>query len=393
MLLAKTTSTRLFSFVLLPAVALFAVQLSGCTKRAVPPPPPGGAYRSVNAGASFDQSVTLAGQEGSYIARYSLGSIHRDPKKPDTIYMAAADNGIVVSSDDGQSWQQVATPLALTSDVVLLDNGTIVASGVGQDNQGYIVRSVDQGKSWQTVHTVPVPVRKSLNNFLFGSSPRASIITALAIDPFHPDRVYATSTLGSIFVGEQSAKVWRTFYTLAASNTTNGSADSLALRTITPSPVRDGELLVITNDNRLLRIRDGISERLRIPRKGETTLQQSYDSGRRVFDAIYVPNSSGSLFVGTGTGALVSRNDGKTWQELQVPVETNVTFNTVVVSVSPTNLNRLFVAVNDALYRSEDGGKTWNTYSLELGQFVISSLSIHPANAAHVLLVTAPKKT
>jgi photosystem II stability/assembly factor-like uncharacterized protein len=377
--------------IVLPLLVVAVLQLGGCTKQAAAPAPPGGTYVSTNAGAAFTQSVAVKDAPNANIARFNLGVIHRLPSAPATIYIAAADKGIVFSTDDGSTWQRVATPLAITSDVAVLTNGMLVVSGVGSDGQGYILRSADQGRSWDTVHTVPVPVKSGVFQFLGGTPPASSVITSLAVDPFHSERVYAATTLGSIFVGEQSGKTWRVLYTVPSSNV--GQTGNAGIRSLQASPFRDGELLVLTNDNRLIRIRGGAQTALRIPKKGEAATNQFFDSGRRVLSVSYIAQASNSLLAGTGDGAVLSKDDGATWQTLDIPVETNTVFNSVVVAASPTNANRIFVAINDAVYRSEDGGKSWNTFSLELPQHIITGFSVNPADAARALLATNPLKS
>ena len=85
-----------------------------------------------------------------------------------------------------------------------------------------------------------------------------------------------------------------------------------------------------------------------------------------------------------------SDDNGKTWQELSVPADTAQKFNTSVVTASPTNPNRLLVAINDVVYRSEDGGQSWNTFDFQLDSFGITSLSIDPQNASRVVAVVEP---
>lgn len=392
---AKLTSSINLRLVISPFLVLLVLQIPGCTlgKGTTPPPPAGGTYRSSNAGATFEQSVAVSGTEGAHVAGYPLGVIHRISETPSTIYIAAGNGGIIFSTDDGQTWQRVATPLQNTSDVLLLSNGTIVAAGVGADGQGYIIRSLDQGRIWDTVHTVPVPTKTGFIQRLVGGSAATSVITSLAVDPFEPDRVYAGTTLGSIFVGEQSAKVWRLLHALDASKLSGvqtGSAQ-MGIRTLYASPYAAGELILLTTENRVVRVWNDKQEHVRIPMRDELPTTSLFDSGRRVLDFALIDRNT--LLVGTGDGAVISRDNGKTWQSLDLPVETNTVFNSVTVAASPTNTQRLFVTINDVLYRSEDGGRNWNIHSLELLQLIISDFSIHPNNPSTILLTTNALRT
>src|SRR5690242_118615 len=112
-----------------PVVVVAALALGGCNQKQIPPAPPGGVYRSTSAGASFDQSVTIAGKPGEYIATYNLLSLSRASYDPNVIYLAAANRGVVYSTDDGATWNTLNTPLANNMGALVLGNRTVVISG------------------------------------------------------------------------------------------------------------------------------------------------------------------------------------------------------------------------------------------------------------------------
>ncbi|MEX1112723.1 MAG: hypothetical protein WEC84_04640, partial [Candidatus Andersenbacteria bacterium] len=125
---------------------------------------------STSAGANFEQSVQIETQPGEYIAQFSLFDIFRVPDDPQTIYIAAGSEGVVKSSDAGQSWRVIVTPLSRAVDVVVLADKTMVVAGMDETGQGHIIRSLDDGLSWQQVFTIPVPV-DDRPKFLIGSDP------------------------------------------------------------------------------------------------------------------------------------------------------------------------------------------------------------------------------
>lgn len=373
--------------VALPVLMLGVLQLGGCTQQDIEAAPPGGVYASTSAGATFEQSVDIAGTPGEYIAQFSLGDAFRVPVNPDLVYIAAGDKGIVVSDNGGKSWQVVATPLTQTVDVVALGSGVLVASGVDGDGQGFVIRSLDAGKSWQIVLTIPVPVDVGSFQLFRGAAAEPSVVLSLALDPFNPERVYAGSNLGTVFVGEQSAKVWRSFHTLTAAN-----QRQQAILQINPSVHQAGELYVVTASHALVRVRDGQQDVIKVPDLSGGPLVGAF-AEKQVFTVAFIPGFPEALLVGVEDGVMVTRDGGATWLELPVPVEQAQEFNTIVVAVSPTNINRIFVAINSVLYRSEDGGATWNTVTLPALNLIITGVSINPQNASHVLLVTAPLRT
>ncbi|MEX0650241.1 MAG: hypothetical protein WD200_04515 [Candidatus Andersenbacteria bacterium] len=370
-----------------PTVAIAFLALGGCARN-VSPAPPGGIYRSTSAGANFDQAVAIVGKPGEYIARFSLFDIFRVPADPQLVYVAAGGQGIVKSEDGGESWTVISTPLTRALDVVVLDDKTVVVAGSDQEGQGHVIRSLDDGASWQQVFTVPVPT-DNRPNFLLGSDPTPSVVVSIQLDPFDLNRIYAASNLGTIFAGEQSAKTWRSLYTVRSSRQTPvGNQRATGLRRLIVSPHRPGELAIVTANQELIRIRDGVQENIDIPQFINDPSPLGRVSGKKdVFDAAFIPQFPDALLVGVEDGAVVTRDSGQSWIQLSVPVELTQKFNIIRVTTSPSNADRLFVAVNNVLYRSEDGGGTWNTFSFGLNNSIISELSINPGNASHMLVV------
>lgn len=377
-----------------PIVFAMVLQLGGCARTSSSTPAPGGTYISKSAGANFDQSVQLKDSEDN-IAGLTLQGSHRDVNDSEKIYVAAGQDGLVVSEDGGETWEIITTPLQQTLDIVALQNGTLVISGVGPDNEGFVMRSLDDGKSWFVVLSVPLGEETGGIQIIGNSNPVTSVVFDLALDPRNPNRLYAGSSLGSIFIGEQSAKVWRTFRTLDSTFFGTGTpSPENGIQKVVPSPFTDNEILVITADSELWRVGDDDQELIEVPRNlEESGLTRTVSRNRLIRDVTYVEQAPDALFVGVDDGAVISRDAGQTWTKLNLPVETTENFSTVVVKASPTNPSRLLVAINDVIYRSEDGGQAWNTRALVLPNHVIVNLLINPENAAKVLAVTRPVRT
>ncbi|MBI4021838.1 MAG: hypothetical protein HY372_00615 [Candidatus Andersenbacteria bacterium] len=378
------TPTRLLA-IALPVLLLGTVQLGGCLRRSIPPPPPGGVYRSVSGGAQFVQSVRLLDDDAKligYIAELAVHSLHRTTTNPQVVYITAGQQGIYRSSDEGENWQAVAQPLTVATSVVELTNGVLLASGTNS-GEGIVTRSLDHGASWERVLTMPALYRKkkALFEIIKPPPPPPVYVSSMVPDPFDPERVYATTSTGEVLSGEQSGKLWRTLIRVQSGQRDPLTNQAIAsIRKIFTSPHRANELLVITTSGGLVRYRDGELKTFELPQG-------------TVVDASYIAQFPEALFVGTDRGAIISRDSGSTWQELDLPISGSAPVRSVVVRVSPTNPTRLLIAVDSIIYRSEDGGQTFNTLSLGLPGHLITDLSIHPANAAHVLLSAAPAPT
>jgi hypothetical protein len=221
----------------------------------------------------------------------------------------------------------------------------------------------------------------------------ATVVISIAPDPFNPNRLYAGTSLGNVFVGEQAAKTWRAIHSVDNDSFTSNQP-KFAVADIIPSPHKAHEMLIITTAGRLYFVNaEGRQNEIKVPQQVMGGPIIGLGQTKTILNAAFIPQFPDALLVGVNNGAVLSRDRGVNWEQLTLPVDTLKRFNTVVVTVSPTNPNRIFVAINDAVYRSEDSGGSWNTFSLSLPNNVITDLLINPENPANVVAVTTPLRS
>ncbi len=378
----------------LPIVFLALLQLGGCTSISGSAPPPGGVYRSESAGANFDQSVKIEGEANANVSRFSMRRAFRLPKEPQKVYVTAGDRGLIFSDNHGHSWRVISVPLAATLDIVALDSGVLIVSGTGDDGQGFVLRSLDKGLSWETVLTVPVPVNTGRFEII-KQKVTPTVTISLERDPFNATRVYAGTNLGTILAGEQSGKTWRTVHTLKSSiGQTFSSAATLGIRKLIASPHKANEMLLLTLNGTLIRFSGTKQTIISIPKNlGEKSVFDVAAESRSVLDVSYIRDFPNALLTATREGAAITRDNGQTWIELKLPITSTSPFNNAIAQVSPTNSKRMLIAFNEVLYRSEDGGVSWNIFNFGLPQHMIVELLIDPSNAANVIAILQPVKT
>lgn len=368
--------------IVLPLFFIGALQLVSCRPNEIPPAQPGGVYLSTSGGAAFNQSADIVDandQLQGHIDTLSFSAIHRPAHQPTTIYLIAGGSGLFVSTNDGESWRPISTTLSRVTSFVHLPNDVWLVSGTSQKNEGIILRSLDAGQSWDKVLTIPAAIEEkgSFFQIIKPPPPPAIFVSNLVPDPFNGERVFATTSTGDVLTGEQSGKVWHATVRLQASrsNPYTGRSDA-PIRKIVPSPHNRDELLLVGTDGNLTRANN------------EATVTISKPAGQ-VIDVTYVDQFPNALFISMSNGIFISRDYGENWVELNVPISKSQPIKTSVVRASPTNPDRLLVTVNSIIYRSEDGGQSWNALSLELPNHLITDISINPLNAARVLLTTS----
>lgn len=376
------------NIVLVPSLVFFSLALGGCSRDEVAPVASGGTYLSTSAGASFEQSVQTD-VEGEDISQFDLGKIHRALTDTDTVFMAAGVNGMVISVDDADTWKVIGTSLATTVDVAMLRNGILLAAGIDSEGQGSVVRSLDAGKSWQNVFTLPLPVQKKRFQVISGGSALPTSIVALEPDPNTEDLLWAGTNDGTLFNASGSGKVWKTVTELTSSSQIiTGDRSDAGIVRMEISSAKENELYIVTQKKKLVRVTDGKAEVVKVPESVSTPSPYGVIlDDRNILDVTFIPGFPNALLLGSQKGAVITKDGGKTFAEITLPFDASKTVSNMVVAVSPTNINRMLIAADGIVYRSEDGGAAWHTTGIGPIGYAITDISINPKNASRVLAV------
>lgn len=112
----------------------------------------------------------------------------------------------------------------------------------------------------------------------------------------------------------------------------------------------------------------------------------------RISDIVIHPDNENVWFVTVGSGGVwKTENSGTTWTSL---FDGQKSYSIGCIALDPENANTIWVgtgennggrhiAYGDGLYKSADGGKTWNNMGLEKSEH-ISKIIVHPENPAIV---------
>ncbi len=321
-----------------------------------------GIFRSDNSGQTYSAGNKLA-PKGS-IGSLSVNSLAFDPGDPATIYLAGA-NGVYKSEDFGNNWKYILSNIT-AADVAIdpINTDIIYVSGIVGHN-GKIIKSGDGGKSWVDIYNEP-----SKNN----------TVLTIAISP-RSDIIFAGLYNGEIIRSFDEGRTWQvnqdladrvarirfqgsTAYALTFRKGLHKSTDSgLNWNNIT-SPV----------------VQNTISGNSSSPAKASTFYDLGLD--RR---------QNGVIYLGTEQGLLRTVNDGEAWSFLKLPL-TNTSLRTSAVAIDPNNSNVIFATVGSTVFKSTNGGITWETKVLPTTNEV-RSIIINP-NSSNILYmgVGSPRK-
>jgi photosystem II stability/assembly factor-like uncharacterized protein len=350
--MSASSSVRSRVFLLLILTA-FAVTASADEPKGGPPEFKGLKFRSIGpaAGGRVDRAIGVPG----------------DPR---TFYAAASAGGVWKSTDGGVHWKPIFDDQPIASIgciVVAASDPNVIYAGSGEANiRGNveagdgIYKSVDAGKTWNRVWKQEGQIGK------------------LIVHPTNPDIAYA-AVFGHAFGPNEERGVYRTI---------------------------DGGK---TWQRVLFKDKDtGASDVCFDPSSPKVLFAGLWQARRRPWEM-----TSG----GPGSGLYVSRDGGDSWTQLVAPPKPDAPdadkdatpgqkrceglpegiWGKIGVAVAPSDGRRVYALIEaekGGLFRSDDGGDTWelanDNHALRQRAWYFSTLAVHPKNADVVWFPQVP---
>ncbi|MBA3769043.1 MAG: hypothetical protein H0X08_00805 [Blastocatellia bacterium] len=343
-----------------------------------------GFWMSSNGGKSWAMT-TMRNLEVNSIA------VHQDA--PNRVFIGTNNYGVMVSNDGGKSFTQTNARFSsrFTYSVVPdreQPNRLYAATQNVTTGGGFFFTSADGGATWtpgrnlDIMHIKPFSLlqdRVNANTMYLGTSngiyrslDRGISWTALTAPKKPPVRKAASK--------RPTAPAKKTTTAVAAASATPGFIPALTGTVKELSFSEDGRNgLYAGTDRGLYRTYDIT--------KGWEKINLGVGNSDNVSAIHESPASPGTIWVGTAsTGALVSRDNGVTWQRVGgaadgIPV--------VAINSDPKKPEVVYVGTAQTLYVSRDGGASWRQRggNLPLGHY--SSILINPDNTDEVIVASS----
>lgn len=275
------------------------------------------------------------------------------PQAGSTLYLNSPGDGIYKSEDTGTSWFKVnqgIDNLKIRS-VAISPHAKEIVLANAYDHKLYLTE--DGGKNWQTVLDVP------------GS------ITAISFSSFNDKDILAGDNQGNLYVSQTGGKEWKTIKNKLENNQT---ITSLAF---TP----DNTWFVGTNKEGLFKTADS----------GLTmTAISTGITDKKIRDIFVSPNyaQDSKIIISTwADGIFISTDKGKTWQkssegltktsQADEPLFSAPHFDHLKGTQSFAQDKTLYLAGFNGLFKSTDGGQTWQElYTLSIR--AVTALGVSP---------------
>lgn len=289
----------------------------------------GGLHKTTNAGLSWD----LLANEGALGFGNLISALSVDPNDSNTVY--AATSIIYQSRDAGHMWQALSVPSkgAITQITVAADDSKKIYAVVFEDG---ILKSTDSGQSWYAVN-------KGIDDLR---------VTALAVDPRDSERLYAAAD--QMYVSTNGGGQWskeqfgadQRFVSVVAISPSPPHVVMAAGCGFFMEPLWAGAVYkrdFVQGEWQVVGAPDGC----------ETEEFRARAAFGCIEDLVFDPKNSDRVFAATWPNQLYKTLDGgQTWEGLEWATEGNPK----EAVLDPDNHDRLFVATTRGVWevRSED---------------------------------------
>jgi len=309
---------------------------SGCVSLGGKKPVPnniGGVYKTINKGVAWQNKSlipTVTGKPGS-IAGLNVAALAMDPSDNNTIYYGSIGSGLLYTYNGGESWQvagglgastiraisvdpkEKCTVYAtignrifktedcsrgweqkyfdnateVTLDAIQVDhfNNSLVYAGI---SRGDLIKSSDQGESWQTIHR-------------FGDR-----VKDIIIDPNDSRIIYVTTVKKGIFRSLDLGSTWQEFNTMLKDEKIGLDVKDIVLIKDRP------ELIFAATSQGILRSDDSGATWNKI-----ILIQPEKQA---IVNALVVnPQNTDEIFYVTNTTFFISTDGGVNWTPVKLP--------------------------------------------------------------------------
>lgn len=284
---------------------------------------------SINRGLYYTYNIIKGWNRVLSLPATTINDVQVDPQSKCIIYAALA-NRLYRSRDCTRTWTQVYFSGDNRSEVntIAIDYNNPHNIYIGT-SQGEIIKSIDSGNSWRTIHR--------LNNG----------IAQLIISPLNSSLLFVASVKNKIF-------------SFTSASQTN-SADSADIS-------QNFSIDNWTDMNRVL---------------------ADYKLGAS-FRNIIINPKDGNIFLATDKLILRSPDKGITWEKIKL-ISSSANTGIRALAVNPQNSADLYYVTDTAFFRSSDGGITWKIQKLPIGR-AGQTLLINPQNPNNIYLGTRKLK-
>jgi photosystem II stability/assembly factor-like uncharacterized protein len=296
-----------------------------------------GIMRSGDGGETWQRVGINQGMHSDALVR----TLANNAIQPEIVF-AGTDKGLYRSVDAGQTWQLIDSPLSnycVWNVAIDSADPRIMFAGTGTPTPATIFRSTNGGRSWEQR---PVDIAEECPNV---GVPR---VTGIAIDPANHRNIWVGLEVDGVRRSTDGGDTW---------DSIDGGIPNPDVHNVAVAGGPPKTVIVVVNNDVYTSTNDGATW---APIHIREVFPFSYPRGIMVQpgDPRVVFLTIGDTTPGRIGTVMRSKDAGKTWENLSLPVQPNTAM--WVVNIQPTDPNIVFAGSRYGyLYRSDDGGDSW----------------------------------
>lgn len=316
----------------------------------------GGVWRSSDKGATWVQKNSILSVGGARTMNTAnISSFVSDPTDPLTVYVGTEANGILYTTDGGESWSQPKDLGSAKISGIALNrkNKCVVYAITGN----MAVKTDDCTRTW---------------NKIYEESRSGTTFTSIAVDHFNANNVYVATTKNDIVKSTDAGVSWATITTKPFG-----------------SPVM--KLVIDPYDSRVIYAgtrSDGIWKTIDA---GATWVDmtkglEQFDGAKDFYDLVPSVAKQGGYLLVSRFGLIRSADAGVTWSK--VPLVTGPGQARIyAAAINPANDQDIYYTTATVFYKSTNGGANWTTKRLPTSR-IGSALMVSVKDANIIYLGT-----
>jgi photosystem II stability/assembly factor-like uncharacterized protein len=314
------------------ALSLMGAGCFGIGGSSTPSVSDGGVFRTRDEALKWEQLkvLNLDTQIGSTVELGTV-SVSLDPQDPNTVYVGTSENGLIYTTNNGQSWQLSAGLSKGKINGIVVDAKDRCTVYALRANQ--LQKTTTCGREWGEVW----------------SHPRATtVITSIVGDWYNPKTLYIGTSDGDILRSDDGATTWRPMHRI----------DNTQINDLKIDPKDSRVIYAATNGAGIAKSIDGGATWIDIRQQ-----LQEFQYARTPKLLVLDPNTKDRIYHISKYGLLVSDDAGATWRAVTLPTAPQDTEISSFI-VNPKDPKILVYSTKTALVMSKDGGTTWASKKL-----------------------------
>jgi len=350
-------STKTKKLLLISILAFMSVYFTGCINLSKKETPAErvinnnqGVFKSVDGGKTWSHKVNVEG--GGYIDNVQISAIRIDPKDDNILYLGTVSMGLYKTENGGDTWAKVVdegkvlSPTATINEIAIeKNNPKNVYMAATNNGKGELLKSEDSGKTWIESYIVNENIKT---------------VFTVEIDPVSPNVVYIGTEQGGLIRSENRGKTWEPVLWFGAK--------SKVLEILIDTKNNNG-LMVRLSDNIQKSTDKGKTWRIikkeikkALPKAEADVIQMG-----QINSITINPIDPLIIYLTYKNLVLVTRDGGENWEILDTITPAKTVVGTVP-RVKQIGLidNTVYYGAGNAIYKSEDAGKTWASYPINI---------------------------